>query len=510
MRHRRLDPTRAIIEPAMRFNYPKSFLSLLVVGFAIVAVPLILGLITNAYSLEKLAEQSRQAVQQAVHITQSSRALASLIPTLERNARQFAVTSDTAFFDAYRGSRQSFASLAQQMATSPLNDGQRKLLTELRKREAAAYEDLSQQRSDQAMHERMRAQFGDLATTADALTQLSNDLIDQEVAALREQALKARNRTYWQILAMVPAAILLIAGFTFLLSQPIRQLDRSIRRLGDGQFNRAIKVEGPQDMVKLGEQLEWLRRRLLELEQQKTRFLQHISHELKTPLTALREGSDLLSTEVAGQLNDEQREIAQILQANSHELRRLIEDLINYSAVHAQTFYVDLTITQLRDVVLRVAKTHKLALLPKKLKLKLNCEKVTAYVDEEKLRVIVDNLLSNAIKYSPNAGSITIKLFKDAQSVVLEVSDEGPGIPKAERAKVFDPFYRGEEPERAPLKGTGLGLSIVLEYVKLHHGTITIFDPPLDPPARPRGAHFRVTLPRKRVTGAGQSLEQVA
>jgi two-component system, NtrC family, sensor histidine kinase GlrK len=494
----------------MKFNYPKSFLSLLVVGFAIVALPLILGLVSNAYSLEKLAEQSRQAVQQAVHVTQSSRALAGIVPSMERSARQYAATGNAAFLDAYRTSRQSFSSLLQQMGAAQLSAPQRDLLAELKRREAAAFTDLGNVRTGPEADEPIRAQFTELGNVADNLTNTSNEIIDQEVAALREQALRTRNRTFWQILAMVPAALFLIAGFTFLLSQPIRQLDRSIRRLGDGQFNRQIKVEGPQDMVKLGEQLEWLRRRLLELEQQKTRFLQHISHELKTPLTALREGSDLLSTGVVGQLNDEQREIAQILQANSHELRRLIEDLINYSAVHAQTFYVDLTITQIRDVILRVAKTQKLALLPKGIKLQLNCEKVTAYVDEEKLRVIVDNLLSNAIKYSPQNGKITIKLFKDTRNVVLEVSDEGPGIPKAERVRVFDPFYRGEEPERAPLKGTGLGLSIVLEYVKLHHGTIDIFDQPIEPPARPRGAHFRVTLPRKRVTGAGQNLEQAA
>ena len=88
-------------------------------------------------------------------------------------------------------------------------------------------------------------------------------------------------------------------------------------------------------MVRLGEQLDWLRERLVTLEAQKTRFLQHLSHELKTPLTALREGSDLLSSGVVGNLNAEQREIARILQENSIELRKLIEGLLNYSAVHA-------------------------------------------------------------------------------------------------------------------------------------------------------------------------------
>src|SRR5205085_11589544 len=167
------------------------------------------------------------------------------------------------------------------------------------------------------------------------------------------------------------------------------------RGLGEGRFARPIRIQGPGDMVRLGEQLDWLRERLLELEAQKTRFLQHISHELKTPLTALREGSDLLSSGVVGNLNAEQHEIARILQENSIELRKLIEGLLNYSAVHAQTSYLDASIVQLREVVRRVVNDRKLAIVAKDLRIELNCEHVTAYCDEEKVRGNLDNLLPN-------------------------------------------------------------------------------------------------------------------
>jgi two-component system sensor histidine kinase GlrK len=100
------------------------------------------------------------------------------------------------------------------------------------------------------------------------------------------------------MIALVPTAILLIASLTFLIAKPITQVSASIRGLGEGNFAKPIQIQGPGDMVRLGEQLDWLRERLVTLEAQKTRFLQHISHELKTPLTALREGSDLLSSGV--------------------------------------------------------------------------------------------------------------------------------------------------------------------------------------------------------------------
>src|SRR5258708_31271147 len=116
------------------------------------------------------------------------------------------------------------------------------------------------------------------------------------------------------MIGLIPTAIVLIGSFTYLISRPITQVLASIRGLGEGQFAKPIRIEGPGDMVRLGAQLDWLRERLVTLEAQKTRFLQHMSHELKTPLTALREGSDLLSSGVAGNLNAEQRQIPIILQ----------------------------------------------------------------------------------------------------------------------------------------------------------------------------------------------------
>src|SRR5260221_590719 len=256
----------------MRISYPRSFLSLLLIGFSIVAAPLLFALFSNALAFERLAGLSEQAVHSAVKVTQASRSLLGVITSLERSARQYAVAGEA----------------------------------------------------------------------------------------------------------------------TFLVSRPITQVTESIRGLGEGQFARPIRIEGPGDMVRLGAQLDWLRERLVTLEAQKTRFLQHISHELKTPLTALREGSDLLSSGVVGNLNAEQREIARILQENSIELRKLIAGLLNYSAVHAQASYLDAKIVQLRDVVRRVLNDRKLAIVAKGIRIELDTEDVAAYCDEGKIRVVLD------------------------------------------------------------------------------------------------------------------------
>jgi len=133
---------------------------------------------------------------------------------------------------------------------------------------------------------------------------------------------------------------------------------------------------------------------------------------------------------------------------------------------------------------------RKLAIVTKSLVIDLNTENVSAYCDEEKIRVLLDNLLSNAVKYSPERGRIAIKLYRDGSDAVFEVVDEGPGIPAPEREKVFEAFYRGTDVPVAAIKGSGLGLSIVKEYVQLHGGQVEILEGP--------GAHFRIRLPRRR------------
>jgi two-component system sensor histidine kinase GlrK len=474
----------------MRFSYPRSFLALLLIGFSIVALPLLFALLSNALAFERLAGLSEQAVHSAVKVTQSSRSLAAVVASLERSARQYAVAGEATFLEAYRANRASFQAITRQLGAMALSETQRAEVVAIAKHEEAIHQLLTRMGPVPELSKRLPGEFAALAERARGLVQLGDQVIDAGIEELRTQAVKSRNSVFWLMIALIPTAVLLIAWFTFLIARPITQVSAAIRGLGEGQFAQPIAIEGPGDMVRLGAQLDWLRERLVTLEAQKTRFLQHISHELKTPLTALREGSDLLFSGVVGNLNAEQREIARILQENSIELRKLIEGLLNYSAVQGKASYLDAKIAQLRDVVRRVVNDRKLPIVAKGIRIELNCEHVTAYCDEEKIRVVLDNLLSNAVKYSPERGLISVKLYKERGDAIFEVLDEGPGIPPHERERIFDAFYRGTDPPVAAIKGSGLGLSIVKEYVQLHKGRIDVLEGP--------GAHFRIRIPRKK------------
>src|SRR6202521_4872345 len=284
----------------MRFTYPRSFLALLLIGFSIVALPLLFALLSNALAFERLAGLSEQAVHSAVKVTQASRSLAAVVTSLERSARQYAVAGEATFLEAYRANRASFQAITRQLGAMALSETQRAEVVAIEKHEEAIHELLARMGPVPELSKRLPGEFAALAERAHVLVRLGDQVIDEGIEELRTQAVKSRNSVFWLMIALIPTAVLLIAWFTFIIARPITQVSESIRGLGEGQFAKPIRIEGPADMVRLGTQLDWLRERLVALEAQKTRFLQHMSHELKTPLIALREVSELLCSRVVG------------------------------------------------------------------------------------------------------------------------------------------------------------------------------------------------------------------
>src|SRR4029079_8840330 len=235
-----------------------------------------------------------------------------------------------------------------------------------------------------------------LADRTQAMLAATNQLTESAIERLQEIATQGRQKWSYLALATAAIAIMLAILFAVLIARPIRQLDQEIRRMGTADFTHEIEVNGPQDLRYLGQRLEWLRTRLHELEEQQNRFLTHVSHALKTPLTAVREGAELLRDRVGGELSPEQREIVRIVRENTLSLQKLIEDLLNYHqtrSLEPQT----LGPVALADVVRRVVREHKLAAFARLVNVETKLVPSMIVGDGEKVRAIVDNLLSNAI-----------------------------------------------------------------------------------------------------------------
>ena len=403
--------------------------------------------------------------------------------------RQYLVLGDAELLGDYKRVRSGFKATTSELSLLPLDEAQLHELNRTIDKEQALYALLNLLPATPQDRRALIEGYVTLSELTRGVLRIGNELIDREIDRMRQGAEEARRVLWRQLLATIALGVLIALGVTYLVAQPIRQLDQAIRQLGSGTFRGEIRVRGPADLEYLGSRLDWLRGRLAELEQQKRLFLRHVSHELKTPLTSLREGSELLAEGAAGPLSARQGEIVAILQNKSAQLQRLIEDLLDYHRAQESLGRLELGPVRLDQVVSQVLDEHRLQAQARGLRTELRLDLVTLNADADKLRVVVDNLVSNAIKYSPEGGTISLALAGGKAKVTLDVIDSGPGIPPEDQERIFDWFFRGEHGHHGRVLGSGLGLAIAREFVIAHRGRIEVVN------EGAAGAHFRVTLP---------------
>ena len=477
----------------MPFPRPKSLNGLVLTGFALVAVPLLFAVIWALYQIGGFARDSEILVNEATQAARESRSLQGHIAELERAAKQYQVLQEAESIEFIDKDIVDIASGVENIRRTTDDPGIAALAADIEKQ--ARIIDATVRREAPGSEEAAAALDGFEKLTADA--ELLVDAVDEHyriaTAELREAADRAQRTLTWQSIAIVPVTVGVILIFLLLIGGPIRQLDRAINQLGEGGFSREISVDGPSDLKALGRQLEWLRVRLLELAQEKNRFLRHMSHELKTPLANIREGTDLLLDGTVGELEGAQNEVTQILRTNGLKLQRLIENLLSFSSWQTKSEKLMLTDFSLLSLIRSVVADHRLQIKNQKIRLHADIENIEVNADRERLRTALDNLLSNAVKFTPRHGDIYIKARSAQRSFILEVADSGPGIAPEERESVFAPFFQGSTPESGPVAGTGIGLSVVHECVVAHGGEIELVD------GEYRGAHFRMHIPQEKI-----------
>lgn len=469
---------------------PRSFTGLLLAGLLVVLAPLVGALLLSSVQVGRLAAHGEESVYRAVRMTHTVRNLIEQITTMERSARQYLVLKEPARLADYDRARGDYLKTLDEIrARRPAAEDWAEL-DELATLEQRLHEVLGSRPIDFAAGREAVGGFGRIATLSRSLLARENETMIRQVDRLRELAAAVRRQLFWQVLALVPTVVVLATAFILLVLRPLARIEQSVRRLGDGDLYAPIRVQGPSDIEALGERLEWLRTRLLDVEHEKRGFLRLVSHELKTPLAALREGTEILAERVIGPLNERQQEVVEILKSSSGRLQRQIEDLLAFSrAPDALAGPADLHSERLDQLVDEALDGHRMGIVARDLAVERRLVPVTVRGDRSRLRAIIDNLLSNAVKYSPAGGRLTIQVERDADRALLTVADQGPGIPEEERLRVFDVFFQGRIQPEGPVRGSGLGLAIVRECALAYGGSVAAETAPGG------GACLRVSLP---------------
>jgi two-component system sensor histidine kinase GlrK len=463
-----------------------SFRQLLLVAFLLIAALLAAASLHGLFTLERLMAQSREGAERAVAGTAAVQTLGERSVAMERAARQYLVLDDPSLRERYAAaSREAFDVLAQLQR----NELPAAVADAWRATAAAIAAQLpgprtTARRRDQALTDAFRelaALNGDVAEQMRLATQARNESLRNELEAGRRMLAR-------QVLASIGVALLMAMAFGVWLSRPLKKVEAAIDGLDANRLDERIEIRGPADVRQLGRSLDALRMRLAQQDADKARFLRHVSHELKTPLAALREGVALLEDGVTGQLSTPQREVARILRQNTQLLQSQIEDLLRFNAAVFEAQRLQRRRVELRALIDRVIDEQRLQSQSRQLSVLASGGPVWSEVDPDKLATALGNLLSNAIRFSPVGGTIELALSQDAGLARIEIADAGPGVAPSDRDRVFEPFYRGERQPRDAARGSGIGLSIVQEYVAAHGGRIELL------PDGP-GARFRIEVP---------------
>jgi len=460
-----------------------SFRQGMLLGFALIVLLLGGAAVQSWLVVERLVDQSRRSSEQAIQLTASIQELGERTVDIERSARQYLVLDNPVFrqrFDEHLSQSLAVVDRLDTLAAEPLLP----LLGGWRMVAEALRSGL-EQNIPQTEIIPLLARMAELDSL---LKQAGQRWIEGQNRKSLEELEANRMRLGGRIALALIGALLVALAMGWWLVRPVRHLEQAIIRLGASRFDEAVTVGGPADLRQLGKRLDWLRQRLAELEADRERALRHVSHELKTPLTALKEGVSLLREEVPGPLGARQREVVDILQHNVASLQEQIESLLTLNAAAFEARRLQIAPVRLRKLLGAVAQRRELHSQSRQLKIVIDTPENSVMLDAEKMTVVLDNLLSNAIDFSPESGEIRLAISHFDGLWRFECIDQGPGVAEEDRQRIFDPFVQGQRMAPAPRQGSGVGLSIVRELVRAMGGTVYLVP-------QETGAHFCVEIP---------------
>ncbi len=291
---------------------------------------------------------------------------------------------------------------------------------------------------------------------------------DTEQAAL----LEGLQANLLRLSAMIGVAVLVLSVvLSRVLTRKIGQLLTAIRQVREGAYSHRAEIAGHDEIAQIGQEFNSLTDRLQTTENARRRFVSDASHELKTPLAAIRLLSDsILQTEHMDPATT--REFVADIGAEAERLSRITEDLLRLTRLDSGVLETPVEVEVL-PVLEQVMRMMSLVAQEKQVELTYTAEPgCTVLATPDELHQVIYNLTDNAVKYTGAGGAVQVALSRREENVILTVADNGTGIPEEDLPRIFERFYRVDKARSRAAGGTGLGLSIVSDTVKRRGGTV--------------------------------------
>lgn len=451
----------------------------LTAGYLVVL--LLLGA-SNLYAIRQLVAFNalmRDSYHGEIRLLDAGQRMTDALFSQRRYEQKYLITGDPLLREQFLSARDDFRRSLAEVSALPAAADRRELLRQIlsahegyQKLVGAEGRQAGERRPGPSAYRKAKEAAADAVLEALARLEASSRAGLQQKAVLVGQAGLSARRT---ALLSFTVSLLLVILLAFLLTRsitaPLVKLVRKTREIEAGRFEGPARIAAPPEIEELADAFDRMSGKLKEAEKMKADFFAMTSHELKTPLTTIKEGASLLLDEACGPLTERQRRLLTIVTEESNRLAGMVHSILSLSRMEAgMTTYafaagrVGPLVTQAVNEIMPYAEAKGI-----RLEVRAGEGLPLCRLDGERILDVLRNLLGNAVKFTPAKGRVEVAADMVNGGLEVSVSDTGPGVPAERRQAIFDKYQSTDQK-----KGTGLGLAIVKHIVAAHGGKVWV------------------------------------
>lgn len=295
------------------------------------------------------------------------------------------------------------------------------------------------------------------------------------------------------LITIFTCAIIFVLAFFIanLIMEPLKKILAVLEKISAGQLDQRIEIKNKNEFAQLASSFNKMTNKLAQIENTREEFVSNVSHELKTPLSAIKVLTESMLNEKDIPL-DIYREFLSDINSEIDRMTNIVNDLLTLVKLDKKRFPLNISDTNLNNMLENIIKRLTPLADKKNIELEFTCNKnIMLQADEMKLSLAISNLIDNGIKYTPSGGKVKINIDSDENFAYITVQDNGIGINESEQEKIFERFYRIDKTRDRETGGTGLGLSITNSTIIMHNGNIKLTSD------EGLGTTFVITIPLK-------------
>jgi len=490
-------------------------------AFALYITLLAVLLTYHVSTIQRAVKIGHELTELSARVRATSTEQVTRVAQLEETAAKYWVTRDRGYLDKFSQLAAAYDAELRQLQAMPLSSQERREIAVLAKqwtalempaRRLSFFVRLGPSPQMQDSLAALQQSLSALQTQTQLVGEASQAVMQSRLASSANAASAAERISWIATVGILLLSVLVSALIARSISEPLQRLTEGTREVAQGQFDYRLDSSRDDEFAQVARSFNRMTERLGELDQMKRDFVTRVSHDLKTPLTSMRETISVLLDGVAGTLTDKQRTLLRLTEQSGARLSGMLANLLNLSRLEAG-IEPELQVADAGQLVRRAAGHVDGARADQNLVIDVVVpdERLLLECDPERILQVLDNLVENAAKFSPTGGIIRLAMGAlserpaevplarwtsvptqrpPAAVLWITVSDQGPGVPDADKPRIFERFYQTSAGRSVRHRGVGLGLAICREVVVAHGGAMWVADQPGG------GSVFHILLPR--------------